>query len=80
MASSAGWKMRLKQRFWYSVRNLSVMAVKLIDCRSLTIAQHRFGACGNSPPGLPFNYLKSIRLGRLPNNPLVTDACFSPQE
>lgn len=24
---SAGWKMRLKRRFWYSVRNLSVMAV-----------------------------------------------------
>ncbi len=26
---SAGWKMRLKRRFWYSVRNLLVMAVSL---------------------------------------------------
>ena len=38
---SAGWKMRLKRRFWYSVRNLSVMAVSLSTARSLTITQHR---------------------------------------
>lgn len=38
---SAGWKMRLKRRFWYSVRNLSVMAVSLSTAVSLTITQHR---------------------------------------
>lgn len=34
-------EMRLKRRFWYSVRNLSVMAVSLSTARSLTITQHR---------------------------------------
>ncbi len=34
-------KMRLKRRFWYSVRNLSVMAVSLSTAGSLTITQHR---------------------------------------
>lgn len=38
---SAGWKMRLKRRFWYSVRNLLVMAVNLSTARSLTITQRR---------------------------------------
>jgi|GEM_PF-31386 len=38
---SAGWKMRLKRRFWYSVRNLLVMAVSLSTARSLTITQRR---------------------------------------
>lgn len=32
-----GWKMRLKRRFWYFVRNLSVMAVSLSIVRFLTI-------------------------------------------
>lgn len=38
---SAGWKMRLKRRFWYSVRNLLVMAVNLSTAVSLTITQRR---------------------------------------
>lgn len=38
---SAGWKMRLKRRFWYSVRNLLVMAVSLSTAVYLTITQRR---------------------------------------
>lgn len=41
---SAGWKMRLKRRFWYSVRNLSVMAV-FIDCQVLNDHTASLGAC-----------------------------------
>ncbi|MCK4212238.1 hypothetical protein KJR58_24305 [Escherichia coli] len=38
-----------KRRFWYSVRNLSVMAVSLSTARSLTITQHRFCSLYTSP-------------------------------
>ncbi|MGU0043910.1 leucyl/phenylalanyl-tRNA--protein transferase [Escherichia coli] len=66
-----------KRRFWYSVRNLSVMAVS-IRLPGLNDHTASLGAC-KFPPGLP-NYLNQMRLGRLPNNFWVPRCLFSPQD
>ncbi|MGC6744062.1 leucyl/phenylalanyl-tRNA--protein transferase [Escherichia coli] len=68
-------KMRLKRRFWYSVRNLSVMAVKLIDCRVLNDHTASLGACEILRRDY-LNYLNQMRLGRLPNNFWVPRCLF----
>ncbi|MGU0160820.1 hypothetical protein ACVXHB_13445 [Escherichia coli] len=55
---SAGWKMRLKRRFWYSVRNYRSWR-SLIDCQVLNDRTASLGAWKFPPDYL--NYLNQMR-------------------